>query len=108
METPNLVFIKKLSEGDQLFENNILDILKKEFLEECNEFNNNISEKNYDKAAFNVHKIKHKIGLLGMQDAFELSTNFENELKKEEIKLHPSFLEILDKIHVFLSKLKIE
>lgn len=43
-----------------------------------------------------------------MQDAFELSTNFENELKKEEIKLHPSFLEILDKIHVFLSKLKIE
>lgn len=108
MEEPNLKYIKNISEEDEAFENILLNVIKKEFLEEKEAFNIHFLNKNYKEAYFYVHKLKHKIGLLGMEGALELTTIFENQLKDEEIKHYHSFLEILDKIHVFLSKQKTE
>lgn len=103
MEIPNLTFIKEIAGDDKVFQKSILEILKKEFPEEVSLFKTNFSLKKYEDAANNVHKIKHKIGLLGLEEASEKASEFEKELKKGIITLHPTFLEILNKIHVYLT-----
>ena len=102
MENPNLNYIKELSGGDVTFEESILSILKKEFPEELALFKKNYEEKNYDVSANNVHKIKHKISILGMSKSLELASEFENELRTGKTTLHKDFLNVLNKIHVYL------
>jgi HPt (histidine-containing phosphotransfer) domain-containing protein len=102
METPNLNYIKELSGGDKEFEENILIVLKKEFPEECLLFNENFDKKDYNEAANNVHKLKHKISILGLKDGLELASRFEKDLKKSDFKLYKDYLNVLNKIHVYL------
>lgn len=102
METPNLNYIKELSGGDIAFEENILNLLKKEFPEEYYLFNENFNQKKYKKAANNVHKLKHKISILGFVKGFDLASNFEENLQNNDIKLYQDFINILNKIHIYL------
>lgn len=102
MEQPNLSVIKEISGNDSDFQNSILEIIKTEFPGEVSTFVENFDSKNYLEAANNVHKIKHKISLLGLEKGLKLATEFENALKEGDTKLHNSFIEILDKIHVYL------
>lgn len=102
MEQPNLSFIKEIAGDDISFQNSILDIIRKEFPEELESYNQNFSEKKYEEASKDVHKIKHKISLLGLNEGFEIATDYENQLLVKNIKLHTSFIEILNKIHVYL------
>lgn len=102
MEKPNLSVIKEISGNDIEFEKNLLDIIKKEFPEEVRLFKKNYNEKNYNEASNNVHKIKHKVSLLGMQKGLETASNFETGLKEGDLKLHANFLDVLNKIHVYL------
>ena len=102
MENPNLNYIRELSGGDTAFEESILSVLKKEFPEEFTLFKNNFESKDYEESANNVHKIKHKISILGMTKSLKVASAFENDLRKGETKLNSDFLKILDKIHVYL------
>ena len=102
METPNLNYIKELSGGDLVFEQNILNVLKKEFPEEYSLFNKNFEKKDYNELANNVHKIKHKISILGFKKGFELASNFEKDLQNNDVKLYQDFINLLNKIHVYL------
>ncbi len=102
MEQPNLSLIKEIADNDADFEKSILDILKKEFPDEVALYKKNYNAKNYTEASDDVHKLKHKISLLGLNEDFKLAADYENELKKEDIGLHNNFVEILDKIHVYL------
>lgn len=103
MESPSLKYIKELSEGDEAFENNILNVLKNEFPQELDTFKENFKNKNYKEASINVHKIKHKISILGFKKGLDMASCFENDLKKGDIKLYNDFINILDKIHVYLN-----
>jgi hypothetical protein len=103
METPNLSFIKEIAGDDEIFQKRILEIIKKEFTEEVSLFKTNFSLKKYEDAANDVHKIKHKISLLALEQGSKKASEFEKELKEGIITLHPTFLEILNKIHVYLS-----
>lgn len=102
MEKPNLSLIKEIAGNDIEFQNSILEIIKKEFPEEVDLFKQNFNSKNYIEASNNVHKIKHKISLLGLQKGLEIASEFEIALKEENIQLHNNFLEVLHKIHVYL------
>jgi HPt (histidine-containing phosphotransfer) domain-containing protein len=102
MEQPNLSLIKEISGNDMEFQNNILDIIKKEFPEEVKLFNANFNANKFNEASNDVHKIKHKISLLALEQGLETATKFEIALKEGNIQLHNSFLEILHKIHVYL------
>lgn len=102
MEKPNLSLIKEISGNDIVFENSILEILKKEFPEEVLLFKENLKKNNFLEASKNVHKIKHKISLLGLEKGLEIASAFEISLKEGDLKLHNNFLEIIDKIHVYL------
>lgn len=102
MEEPNLSVIEEISGNDIDFQNSILEILKAEFPKEVDVYKNSFELKAYNEAAKNVHKLKHKISLLGLQEGLQLATQLEIDLKKENTALHNKFLEILDKIHVYL------
>ena len=108
MEKPNLNYIKQLSDGDVDFENQILSVLKRELPEEFEEFLKNFKEKNFIKTAENVHKIKHKISILGLTKGYEEAALFENDLRdRRETKRYDSFVEIIKSMLDFLSPTKI-
>lgn len=102
METPNLSVLKEIAGEDLDFQNNLLAIIKKEFIVEVEDFKKNIALENFIKAANSVHKIKHKISLLGLEKGLEVASDFEVQLKNGNPTLHVKFLEIISKIHVYL------
>ncbi len=105
METPNLTYIKELAAGSEVFEQKIIAILKREFPEEQKEFLKNYESKEYLKTAENVHKLKHKIGMLGFEEGYQTAIDFEEELKKKIPSIYPKFIVILDTIEDFLNTL---
>lgn len=105
MEQPNLIYIKELAGGSAIFQEKIIAIVKREFPEEKKEFLLNYSAKNYQSTAENVHKLKNKIGMLGFEEGYETTVNFEKELKNNNPALYPKFMVILDTIESFLKTL---
>ncbi|MFK2821131.1 Hpt domain-containing protein [Flavobacteriaceae sp. LMIT009] len=81
MEQPNLSYIYGMSGGDETFEKKIIDIIKKELPQEKDVYYLNIQANNYKEAAKNVHKLKHKISILGLVSGYEVAVNFENNLE---------------------------
>jgi len=102
METPNLNYLKDIAAGDVAFEENILNLLKKEFPKDYALFNENFNKKKYKEAAQNVHKIKLKISMLGLKKGLEIASDFEKDLKLNDIKLSQDFINVLKKILVYL------
>lgn len=102
METPNLNYLKDIAVGDVAFEENILNLLKNEFPKDFALFNENFNEKRYKEAAQNVHKIKLKISMLGLKEGLEIASNFEKDLKLNDIKLSQDFINVLKKMLVYL------
>jgi len=103
METPNLKYIKELSEGDEIFEAKLISILKKELPQEFEEFEQNFEEKNFIKTAENVHKLKHKISILGLAKGYEEAALFENDLKNhQDITRYDSFVKVIKSMMDFL------
>lgn len=102
METPNLSYIQSLSGGDKAFEQELLDVIKNEFPEEKNIYLNSIEEKNYKKAAENVHKLKHKISILGLEKSYQTANTYENQLREDNASLQNEFHAILTLITNYL------
>ena len=104
-DQPNLNYINSLSEGDKSFEMKILGIIKKEFKEEKNTYYNNMKNDNFKLCAENVHKIKHKISILGLEKSYEIAERYENNLREGNYELHNRFSDILNKVTNYLNKL---
>lgn len=102
METPNLSYIESLSGGDKAFEQQLLDVIKNEFPEEKKTYLDSIEEKNYKKAAENVHKLKHKISILGLEKSYQTANMHENLLREDKISMLNEFHEILKMITNYL------
>jgi hypothetical protein len=105
MQKPNLDYINKLADGDEEFKHNLISVLKKEFPEEVKVFQENYKTKKFKEAAHNIHKVKYKFSLLGLDDDFNLASNFENKIKKEKTGLYSKFNEVLLKINLFLKNI---
>lgn len=95
-EQPNLNFIKELSGGDVVFEQKILDIIKIELPEEINTYKIFIEKNNFNEASELVHKLKHKISILGLKNSYQLAVEYEEDLKNENKNLQEKFESILN------------
>ena len=102
METPNLDYLKQISGGDLDFEKSLLSILKLEFPIEYNVLSNNFKNSDFDKVALDIHKIKHKIGMLGMLNSVDLASECEKNIKKGNTKQYKDLISILERINVYL------
>ena len=105
MEEPNFSYLNSFTGGDKAFEEKILAIIKTEFPEERDIYLNNIVVNKFDLAANNVHKLKHKISLLGLEESYELASQHELNLVEGNNNLHENFTDILNTMERFLNEL---
>lgn len=105
LETPNDDYIKQLANGNTEFEQKLVAIVKREFPLEKAEFSENYSLNKYAAAAENVHKLKNKIGMLGLEKGYTLAIDFENDLKEEKTILYPEFMLLLNQMEDFILNL---
>jgi HPt (histidine-containing phosphotransfer) domain-containing protein len=105
METPNLTYIEKLSGGDEAFKKKLIAIIKDEFPEEKAVYEKNIGIKNFKLLADNVHKLKHKISILGLEKSYDIAVAYEENLIEGNTKGKEDFDKILANITSFLTTL---
>lgn len=105
MEQPNLIYIHSLSQGDTAFAGKIIKILKTELQDEKKTYYNSLKEKNYLKTAEWVHKIKHKISILGLLESYAIAEEFENNLKENNSKLKEEFQKTIQLMTDYLNTL---
>ncbi|ULC60354.1 Hpt domain-containing protein [Flaviramulus sp. BrNp1-15] len=105
MEQPNLSYIHSMSGGDKAFEEKLIGIIKNEFPQEKEVYYKNLKDSNFKLAAENVHKLKHKISILGLTESYEIAVAFENNLLEGNTKLQEEFESILKIITNYLQKL---
>ncbi|MFB9052769.1 Hpt domain-containing protein [Formosa undariae] len=105
MEQPNLSYIKSMSGGDLAFEQKLIDIIKLEFPEEKTVYYVNLNARNFKLTAENVHKLKHKISILGLEKSYEIAVAFEENLLQGNTTLNDQFESILNTITNYLQKL---
>ncbi len=105
MELPNLSYIDALSGGDNAFKTKLITILKQEFPEEKETYFRNFKGQKFIAAAENVHKIKHKISILGLEKSYKIAEEFENNLKGHDSSGHEAFSAILQNISNYLKTL---
>ena len=83
----------------------MIEIVKKELPEEIKSYENFLNAHNFKQAAEIVHKIKHKISILGLEKSYEIAVAFENNLLEGNTNLNEQFESILNIITNYLQKL---
>lgn len=105
MEQPNLKYINELAGNDKGFKKSIILILKKELTQEIESYKTLMANQNHAATSELVHKLKHKISVLGLDKSYYIAENFESGLKKNDVELQADFERILDIMHKFVCDL---
>lgn len=102
MEQPNLTYVEQLARGDENIRSTLIDVIKTEFPEEKNEYYESLVAKDYKKIEENVHKLKHKISILGLEKSYELANTYEHNLREKRMDGVDDFEEILNTITAYI------
>jgi|TARA_B110000908_G_C10153466_1_gene402496 hypothetical protein len=95
MEFPNLEYINQLAGGDASIKNKLIHIIKTEFPEEKKEYYKSIKLGVFPRIEENVHRVKHKISILGLTKGYEIANTFEYNLRKLNLNGKEDFEKIL-------------
>lgn len=91
MEEPNIEYILKLAQGEESIKLRLINVLQYELPLEIEAYYENITLKQWQKAAFHVHKIKHKIAILGLEETYLMAKQYENQLSENRTDLQSDF-----------------
>ena len=105
MEQANSEYIDQLSGDNTEFRKKIIEILKRELPEEVGTYRNQIQNKNFLMAAGCVHKLKHKISILGLEKSYYIAEQFEDNLKVNSRDLESDFDAIIKIMDDFVNQL---
>nr|WP_299074158.1 Hpt domain-containing protein [uncultured Allomuricauda sp.] len=105
IEQPNLDYIKEISGGNADFEKKFLTIIQTEFPKEKQDYIETLEGNELEESAKIVHKIKHKLGILGLTEGYKLAVKYEEDLKYGNTNLKGEFLEILQSVEKFILKI---
>jgi hypothetical protein len=105
METPNLNYVNELSGDNEQFKTKILSILKKELPVEVENYEKYMQELDFFNAAQSVHKLKHKISILGLEKSYYIAVDYEHNLNNDSVALKNDFETILKAMQEFVIKL---
>lgn len=103
MEQPNLSYINQLSGKDDAFKNKLIAVVKAEFPEEKAVYVKSIASNNFKEAAENVHKLKHKISILGLEKSYGVAVIYEENLLENSTEGQVEFENILQTITNYLT-----
>ena len=102
MEQPNLEYIEQLARGDESIKAELLAVIKTEFPEEKKDYYNSLENKEFKKIEENVHKLKHKISILGLEKSYEIANEFEHNLRELSLEKQEDFDQILIAITAYI------
>jgi hypothetical protein len=105
MEEANLNYIDELSGGSLDFKTNIVFIIKKELSNEIGVYDRHKETLNFVQMSQSVHKLKHKISILGMKKSYYLAEEYEANLKNNSTNVHSDFESILKNMQEFVNLL---
>lgn len=105
MEQPNLKYIDELSGDNPEFKNKIIGILKKELPNEILVYEEQFGKGKYLLAADSVHKLKHKVSILGLEKSYYIAQEYESNLKNNSTNLAVDFENILKSMREFVNHL---
>lgn len=105
MEKPNLNYINQLARGDQSVKEDLLLVIKTEFPEDLQTYQNSLVNFNFKNIEDIVHRIKHKFSILGLEKAYNNAVAFELSLREEvmDAEQQRSFENTLSTISNFIS-----
>ncbi|WP_348822816.1 Hpt domain-containing protein [Flavobacterium aestuarii] len=98
MEKPNLNYINSLSGNDDVFKQKIINTFKKELPKEIDEYSSQMEKGCFLEASEIIHKIKHKISIMGMEKSYYLAEEFEFDLKNQSAGFNEALKAAFDKI----------
>jgi HPt (histidine-containing phosphotransfer) domain-containing protein len=105
MELPNIEYITKLAAGNQAVKSKLIDTLKFELPLEIDAYYLSVRLEKTNQSAACVHKLKNKIGILGLEQGYHIAEEYENHLKNREKKLQIEFENILTLMQNFVNSL---
>lgn len=105
MEQPNLSYINELSSGDEQFRDQIIRVLKEELFLDVESYYKHIQNEDLKKTKEVVHRIKHKMSILGLEKSYKITNDFENNLANSSIKDKIYFENILPVMLDFVKNL---
>lgn len=105
MEKPNFNYIKELSGGDESFEKKMIEIISDELPKEKEKYMKSLELNDQQALIEIVHKLKHKISILGLKKSYETAVDYENNLRAGKSDLENDFKETLSAMTVFLASL---
>lgn len=101
-ESPNLAYIKSLSDGDFAFAEKFVQALKEEFQYEVEVYFKHMNDAEPRSAAELVSKIKQKFTILGLKESFVIANYYETQLQKGNATLDLEFRKMIRTVNVFL------
>ncbi|WP_301399610.1 Hpt domain-containing protein [Polaribacter huanghezhanensis] len=102
-EQPNLLYIKKFTDGDLLFEKEVIGVLQKELVEKTNQYHYHVRKKEFIQASNLVFKLRQKISILGLERSYLVAKEFEIALKSSDLSLQNDFEDILQLMMLFVN-----
>jgi len=105
MEKPNLNYVNNLSGDDKDLKELLIDVIKTEFPEEKKQYYESYHNKEFKKIEENVHRLKHKISILGLEKSYETANEYEHNLRVKSIDKSDDFDIILLVITEYLKTL---
>ena len=105
MEQPNLDYFLKLSHENAGFKQKLIDVIKHELPLEIAVYEEHIKKNDLKKAAESVHKLKHKVGVLGMEKGYCEVEQYERNLKEGNKTLQFEFEQTIRIIDQFVKLL---
>ena len=103
MPNPNLSYIDELAMGEQEFKEKLINIIRTELPAEVDAYYECFPN-NSDLAAQWVHKLKHKISILGMSESYEMAVRHEADLRNGSWNSHEEFVRILESMRLFIEQ----
>jgi hypothetical protein len=102
MEQPNLTYVNQLARGNDAIKQTLIDVIKTEFPEEKQDYYDSLEKKDYIKIEENVHRLKHKISILGLEKSYELANTYEHNLREKNMDGVEDFEQILTSITAYI------
>lgn len=100
---PNFNYLTQLANGDTEFFEELKEVMIGELSEERIEYNKMLACGNLKEAASAIHKIKHKVGILGMENGYKEFEAYEHALRGGQKIESPKIEKILNIIFIFLA-----
>lgn len=102
-ELPNLDYLDQLAAENSSVRESILRVMIHEFEQDLQEYKKAKISGDWSTTSNCVLRLKHKIGILGMDYSYQIANRYEKELQRNSDRFAIEFEAVLDEIQKFIT-----